>query len=348
MARMMDSPKLRRLTRTQVQSIAKREFVRAVGKTEDIIRRLIKKHPKGVPVPEDVDKSPTSSATRKRNVLKKARTGAIQAAVIPEAINEEDEGVIVKDEPHGEPSSEILPDPSMEVPAVSPQVTAVHPSGSEPAIPSEQPPADSAPVFNAPGARPSEVSIEESEDEDDARSVCSDDPRAAGGPDENMVVDCLRQFTTLVNTAPIIESRIAESQRLLNRTAAILDKTTPEVRELCVTREYLEVFVMGNMKKKKELWDGTGKMKKGPRKFRMEWLRSERKAENMKRWQEANKTNAAQGYSPEPYELFASDSEDDIIESLQTTPTNSRCGSPKRGREEAADTDNDRRKRSRS
>lgn len=70
----MDSPKLRRLTRTQLQSLAKvgtlapsrtpptdtnyhvsqREVIRAVGKTEDIIRRLMRKHPRGVPVPEYV------------------------------------------------------------------------------------------------------------------------------------------------------------------------------------------------------------------------------------------------------------------------------------------------------
>ena len=111
----MDIPKLRKLTRTQLQTLAKvctlaparaphvdtngrvsqREVVRAVGKTEDIIRRLMQKHPRGVPIPEYV--SPTSSDTRvhvltkpdfrdadnpsassappKRNVLKKSPKG---------------------------------------------------------------------------------------------------------------------------------------------------------------------------------------------------------------------------------------------------------------------------------
>jgi hypothetical protein len=170
----------------------------------------------------------------------------------------------------------------------------------------EQPPVNATPVSVTADAGPPAVPIELHNGQDvDAQSVYSDDPRAEGGPDENMVVDALRQFTTLVNTVPTIESRIAESQRLLDRTGTILDKTTPDLRELCVTREYVEVFLMGKMKEKKELWDGTGNMKKGPRKFRMEWLRSERKAESVKRWQEANKMNAAHNVSLAPYELFA-------------------------------------------
>ncbi|KAF9228418.1 hypothetical protein BS17DRAFT_336981 [Gyrodon lividus] len=319
----MDTPKLRQLTRTQLQSIAKQEVVRAVGKTEDIIRRLIKKHPKGVPLNEVTENSATPSEMRRKNVLRK------------------DGHSIVKDEARAGPSNGIPVDPSTVVPAVSPQETA---------SPSEQPPGNATPVFDASDADPSEVSIEELHDrrDVDTRSVYSDDPRAEGGPDENMFIDTLRQFTTLVNTVPTIESRIAESQRLLDRTTATLDKATPDLRELCVTREYVEVFLMGKMKKKKELWDGTGKMKKGPRKFRMEWLRSQRKANSVKRWQEANRTNEAHGLNPEPYEWFASESEEEVIESLQTTPASSRCGSPKRGREGTVETDNNQRKRPRS
>ncbi|KIK96693.1 hypothetical protein PAXRUDRAFT_825667 [Paxillus rubicundulus Ve08.2h10] len=300
MAHTMDSPKLRQLSRTQLQSLAKLEVVRAVGKTEDIIRRLIKKHPKGVPVVGDAAKSSASPAT-KRNVLKKPRRGTTQATTVPEAINERDERV-VEDEPQAGPSGEIPPDPSMNAPAVSPQETPlVHPSDN-PVSPLEQPPANVTAVSVTTDAGPPAGPIGQ---DVDARSVYSDDLRAEGGPDENMVVDALRQFTTLVNRVPTIECRIADSQRLLDRTGTILDKTTPDLRELCVTREYVEVFLMGKMKAKKELWDGTGNMKKGPRKFRMEWLRSERKAESVKRWQEANKTNAAHNVRLEPYELFA-------------------------------------------
>lgn len=73
--------------------VSQREVIRAVGKTEDIIRRLMRKHPRGVPVPEYVspesshihvltkldlryaDNPSASSAPPKRSVLTKSRKG---------------------------------------------------------------------------------------------------------------------------------------------------------------------------------------------------------------------------------------------------------------------------------
>ena len=112
MAITLNSPKLRELTRTELQSLAKvrslvskfggrtnrvsqREVVRAVGKTEDIIRRLMDKHPQGVPAPEYVfhtdshihvltkaaprtsDNPSASPVPPKRNFFKKARGNAL-------------------------------------------------------------------------------------------------------------------------------------------------------------------------------------------------------------------------------------------------------------------------------
>lgn len=126
-----------------------------------------------------------------------------------------------------------------------------------------------------------------------------------GAPTHYMVVDTLRQFTSLVNTIPSMKTRIAESRCLLRRTETFLEKATPDARELTVTREYLETFLLAKMKKKRELWDGTGKMNKESRKLRMEWLRAERKAENEKRWKEANELNRQHGLEPEPFSAFA-------------------------------------------
>jgi len=98
-------------------------------------------------------------------------------------------------------------------------------------------------------------------------------------------------------------------------------------------------------------------MKKEARKVRMEWLRAERKAENEKRWKEANEFNKKHGLEPEPFSAFASQSDEEVIESLQTTPASSRSGSSKRKREESVDGESDadadsgdesRRKRARS
>lgn len=126
-----------------------------------------------------------------------------------------------------------------------------------------------------------------------------------GAPNHYMVVDALRQFTTLVNTTPSMETRIAESRCLFRRIETFLEKATPDARELAVTREYLETFLLAKMKQKRELWDGTGRMKKEDRKLRMEWLRAERKAENEKRWKVANELNKRHGLEPEPFSAFA-------------------------------------------
>ena len=146
----------------------------------------------------------------------------------------------------------------------------------------------------------------QAEEEEDLDNAYDDDyDYVKGAPSHYMVVDALRQFTTLVNTIPTMETRIAESRCLLKRTEILLEKATPDARELTVTREYLETFLLAKMKKKRELWDGTGKMEKQARKLRMEWLRAERKAENKKRWRKANELNKELGLKEEPFSAFA-------------------------------------------
>jgi hypothetical protein len=213
----------------------------------------------------------------------------------------------------------------------------------------------------------------QADEEDEPDDVYEDIDYPKGAPNHYMVVDALRQFTTLVNTIPSIETRIAESRCLLQRTENLLEKATSDAGELTVTREYLETFLLAKMKQKPELWDGTGRMQKEARKLRMEWLRAGRKAENEKRWKEANELNKKHGLKPEPFSAFAyvrscrcdirtnplyrSQSDEEVIESLQTTPASSRSGSSKRKREESVDAESDadadtdgesRRKRARS
>ena len=82
--------------------VSQREVVRAVGKTEDIVRRLIRKHPRGVPVPEymspasshtrvhvltnldlrDAEDQSASSAPPKRDVLNKSRKGTLSLSPV--------------------------------------------------------------------------------------------------------------------------------------------------------------------------------------------------------------------------------------------------------------------------
>lgn len=92
---------------------------------------------------------------------------------------------------------------------------------------------------------------------------------------------------------------------MLDRAANVIEQMMPDVREVCLVRENLEMFLLAKMKKKPELWDGTARLKKKDRKHRMEWLRSERKAETIRKWQEDNEGFARRGHSPEPYQNYA-------------------------------------------
>ncbi|KAL4079281.1 hypothetical protein J3A83DRAFT_4208517 [Scleroderma citrinum] len=251
----MDSNQLRKLSRAKIQSIAKRERVRAVGRTEDIIFRLLSKYPKGVPVLEGTN-SIAGSPIRRRSQLKRESTSSV--------LNQPLEGT------------------SCDVPlpvAENARATA--------GLPTNQ-------VCDPP-----------SNGEADDAKVRVSSPHVENGPDEYMVVDALREFTGLVNDVPVMWERIRETQQILDRTASLIDQMTPDLCETCVVREKLEVFLLAKMKKKPELWDGTAHLNKKDRKFRVEWLRSERKAETIKKWQEDNEGFKHTGQSPEPYENYA-------------------------------------------
>ena len=131
------------------------------------------------------------------------------------------------------------------------------------------------------------------------------DTRIENGPDQYMVVDALREFTGLVNNIPVMWERIRETQLILDQTANLVDQMMPDLRETCLVREKLEVLLLSKMKKKPELWDGTARLNKKDRKLRMEWLRSERKEETVRKWREENKAFERNGQSPEPYENYA-------------------------------------------
>ncbi|KAF8141226.1 hypothetical protein EV363DRAFT_1464958, partial [Boletus edulis] len=270
----LDSPKLRELTRTQLQSLAKREVVRAIGKTENIIRRLIQKHPRGVPVPVYV----SSRMLRQRWPLTTLSSPLGKGKQATEAASPSPSNY---DEPVAGPSNATPESPSTS-----------HPDNDNDTHNRASPPNAPNPGWQA-----------DEEEEYDSLFDHVDYPQ--GAPTHYMVVDALRQFTTLVNTIPSTETRIAEGRCLLQRTEILLEKAMPDARELVVTREYLETFLLAKMKEKRELWDGTAKMGKKDRKLRMEWLRAERKAKNEQKWKEINELYKKKGLKPEPFSAFA-------------------------------------------
>ncbi|KAI6116028.1 hypothetical protein F5141DRAFT_1100554 [Pisolithus sp. B1] len=311
----MDSVKLRKLSRTEIQSIAKIEHVRAVGKTEDIIRRLLSKHPEGVPIssvpPPPEDDHPTPE---KEKLTKKGTKSKLKATRSIEGRRRGRTTPVVGESTEGKERNPI-------------------------------------PVAGEAVAGPSKRELPNSQDQaqhDDAKIDISC-LRVEKVPNEYMVVDALRAFTTLVNDAPGMKQSVRETKELLDHTAGLIEEMMPEIRETSLVREKLEALLLAKMKKKPELWDGTARMEKRDRKLRVEWLRSERKAESIRKWEEENKEFARSGHSPEPYENYASESEGELIESLQTTPRSSRSGSPKRSRDDpGSDSDGSRTKRRRS
>jgi len=155
----------------------------------------------------------------------------------------------------------------------------------------------------ATGSCPINQSCEPKDSTEADEAKC--DARVENGPDEYMVIDALREFTGLVNNVPVMWERIREAQHILDQTASLVDQMMPDLRETCLVREKLEVLLLSKMKKKPELWDGTAQLNKKDRKFRMEWLRSERKDETVKKWREDNEAFERNGRSPEPYENYA-------------------------------------------
>ncbi|KAF8435005.1 hypothetical protein L210DRAFT_402597 [Boletus edulis BED1] len=334
----LDSPKLRELTRTQLQSLAKREVVRAIGKTENIIRRLIQKHPRGVPVPVDTDNpGSVSSAPLKRHVLEGSYKGISISSLSPVPGTSKDptdpkgKGKQAAEAASPSPSSseealELLYPNDYDEPVAGPSnatpesPSTSHPVVAQPTVPSDHPPVSSGEIFSvtppehlphdndthnraSPPNAPNPGWQADEEEEYDSLFDHVDYPQ--GAPTHYMVVDALRQFTTLVNTIPSTETRIAEGRCLLQRTEILLEKAMPDARELVVTREYLETFLLAKMKEKRELWDGTAKMGKKDRKLRMEWLRAERKAKNEQKWKEINELYKKKGLKPEPFSAFA-------------------------------------------
>ncbi|KAI6111972.1 hypothetical protein EDD16DRAFT_1710061 [Pisolithus croceorrhizus] len=265
----MDSVKLRKLSRTEIQSIAKIEHVRAVGKTEDIIRRLLSKHPEGVPISKDINDTP-SPTPEKEKLTKKGTKSKLKATRSIEGRRRGRTTPGVGESTEGKERNPI-------------------------------------PVAGEAVAGPSKRELPNSQDQarhDDAKIDISC-LRVEKVPNEYMVVDALRAFTTLVNDAPGMKQSVRETKELLDHTAGLIEEMMPEIRETSLVREKLGALLLAKMKKKPELWDGTARMEKRDRKLRVEWLRSERKAESIKKWEEENKEFARSGHSPEPYENYA-------------------------------------------
>lgn len=101
----------------------------------------------------------------------------------------------------------------------------------------------------------------------------------------------MRTLTGLVNSMPVLDARVLEAERLLDRAAAIITVVLPDLRETCLMREQVEFSYFEKMKVKKELWDGTAQLEREPRRYRIRWLKVERKKVRVAKWEQANRSN---------------------------------------------------------
>lgn len=117
--------------------------------------------------------------------------------------------------------------------------------------------------------------------------------------------DALCTLTMLVDSMPLLNAQILESQRLLDRTSTLMTEVVPELREMCFMREKLEMDYLQKMKVKKELYDGTARLEREPRRFRIRWLKTERKKTRVAKWEKANLFNREHDLSDSDYEKYS-------------------------------------------
>ncbi|KAI0089928.1 hypothetical protein BDY19DRAFT_941516 [Irpex rosettiformis] len=81
----MDSNSLKKLSRSEIQKLAKREKIKANAKTQEIIGQLVKKYPEGVP--RLVDNVPCSSPKRRTTRSKKANENTAKDVATASQLN---------------------------------------------------------------------------------------------------------------------------------------------------------------------------------------------------------------------------------------------------------------------
>lgn len=117
--------------------------------------------------------------------------------------------------------------------------------------------------------------------------------------------DALCTLTKLVDNMPVLDAQILESQHLLDRAASIMREVVPELREMCLMREKLEDDYFEKMKVKKELYDGTARLEREPRRFRIRWLKAERKKTRVAKWEKQNLFNKENDLPDSDYENYS-------------------------------------------
>jgi hypothetical protein len=104
---------------------------------------------------------------------------------------------------------------------------------------------------------------------------------------------------------PVLDAQVLEAERLLDRAAAIITGVLPDLRETCLMRERVELSYFEKMKVKRELWDGTAQLEREPRRYRIRWLKVERKKARVAKWEQANQNNRDNDLSESDYSKYS-------------------------------------------
>jgi len=84
-----------------------------------------------------------------------------------------------------------------------------------------------------------------------------------------------------------------------------MDEVVPELREASLLRETLEIDYFEKMKIKKELYDGTAQLETESRRFRIRWLKIERKKKRVAKWEKQNLFNRENDLEDSDYEKYS-------------------------------------------
>ncbi|KDQ55226.1 hypothetical protein JAAARDRAFT_37752 [Jaapia argillacea MUCL 33604] len=223
----MDADALRKLGRVEIQALARKNAIKANGKTEYIIRQLLEKHPEGVPLTsESREPSPRPSASQARGKRGKSRR-VLRERFAQASVKEE------LQEPVPPPPEGILREAELEegIPGEEEGAGPRARQASHPATESFLEREDGLPVSPLP-----------------LRSR-GPSPPSNRKPSRKNLRAVLRSFTALTDGRSALRQRLDDAETLANRTDEMLVELGNDLMEVEWLRIVLEEDYMRKWKK---------------------------------------------------------------------------------------------------
>ncbi|GLB37737.1 hypothetical protein LshimejAT787_0407880 [Lyophyllum shimeji] len=222
---LLDRTALNKLKRHDLQQVARRERLKANGKSSDIIDGLLAKYPDGVP----------------RRQTSHPRKGKPQSKISPK----------IKPEPENvEPAETVTPQ-------LKRQKFDIGSAGASSRLP-RLPSTPLSERFAATWIESVAVAIGQP-----TPAACSSQPELSPPPPPGYkdVRFVRRELVDLVNNSVTIQAEVTEAEALLKRAALMYNEVSLDFREMACIRRTIEGSFVAKMKEDRTLWDGTFMMK---------------------------------------------------------------------------------------